>query len=88
MSSLGLRKAARIKAIHAACRSAGIDSDERHRLQKSLTGKESLNDMSYAEVNTVLDHLNRGSAIPATPARPRASRTTSNCRRSRRCSPT
>ena len=59
MSSIGLRKAARIKAIHAACRSAGIESDERHRLQKSLTGKESLNDMSYAEVNTVLDHLNR-----------------------------
>lgn len=71
MSSLGLRKAARIKAIHAACRSAGIDSDERHRLQKSLTGKESLNDMSYAEVNTVLDHLNRGSGYTGHAGKPK-----------------
>lgn len=59
MSTLGLRKAARIKAIHAACRNAGIDNAERKRLQQQVVGKDSLTEMSYDEVNRVLDHLNR-----------------------------
>lgn len=59
MSSIGLRKAARIKAIHAACRSAGIDDAERQRLQHEITGKDSLKDMDYNEVSRVLTHLNK-----------------------------
>lgn len=58
MSSIGLMKAARIKAIHAACRAKGIDADARRDLQLSLTGKASLNDMHLGEVSRVLDHLN------------------------------
>lgn len=59
MSSLGIQKAARIKAIHAACRAAGIGDDERRAMQQHLTGRESLADMSFAEVSKVLDHLNQ-----------------------------
>jgi len=59
MSSIGLRKAARIKAIHAACRAQGIDDSERKRLQMQITGKGSLTEMGYDEVTKVLDHLNR-----------------------------
>lgn len=58
MSSIGLRKAARIKAIHAVCRKNGIDTDARRDLQLSLVGKASLSDMDYSEVTRVLDHLN------------------------------
>lgn len=71
MSTLGLRKAARIKAIHAACRSAGIDNAERHRIQASLTGKTSLSEMSYAEVNTVLDHLNKAAGYQEYSGKPK-----------------
>jgi len=59
MSTIGLRKAARIKAIHAACRAAGIDDAERQRIQREITGKASLKDMDYAEVSRVLTHLNK-----------------------------
>lgn len=39
MSSLGLQKSARIKAIHAACRAAGIGDDTRHTAATRLAGK-------------------------------------------------
>lgn len=59
MSSAGLRKAARIRAIHVACRAQGIDNDARRDLQLVLTGKASLSDMDICEVTRVLDHINR-----------------------------
>lgn len=65
MSSIGLQKAARIRAIHAACRAKGIDDDARRDLQQSLTGKASLSEMSFAEVSRVLDHLNKGDSDKA-----------------------
>lgn len=66
MSHLGLQKAARIRAIHAACRAMGIDDDTRRALQRQLTGKDSLSDMLLGEVIRVLDHLNaRKAKAPA-----------------------
>ncbi|MCL2346465.1 MAG: regulatory protein GemA [Desulfobulbus sp.] len=59
MSLIGLQKAARIKAVHAACRRLSIDDDTRRALQQRLTGKASLADMHSGELSTVLDHLNR-----------------------------
>lgn len=58
MSSIGLQRAARIRAIHAVCRARGIDDDTRRAVQRQLTGKESLSEMSYLDVSRVLDHLN------------------------------
>lgn len=57
MSMVGLKKAARIRAIHAECRTLGIDSDARHDIQLSLVGKESLSDMTLGEVTQVLDSI-------------------------------
>lgn len=71
MSTIGLRKAARIKAIHAACRNAGIDNAERQRLQLQITGKASLTAMDYAEVNRVLDHLNRAAGYQEPAGKPK-----------------
>lgn len=65
MSSIGLQKAARIRAIHAACRAAGLDDDARRDIQRQITGKESIKDMSFAEVSAVLDHLNMRSSAGA-----------------------
>lgn len=63
MSRIGLMKAARIKAIHAECRTLGIDADARHDIQRDLTGKASLSDMSLPEVTRVLDAIkNRDTA--------------------------
>jgi phage gp16-like protein len=61
MSMIGVKKAARIRAIHAACRANGIDADARRDLQLVLTGKASLSDMDFGEVTRVLDHLNQRS---------------------------
>jgi len=72
VSSIGLRKAARIKGIHAACRSAGIDDTERKRLQLQITGKESLTAMSYDEVNRVLDHLNKAAGYQEYDGKPKS----------------
>lgn len=72
MSSVGLRKAARIKAIHAACRSAGIDDTERKRLQLQITGKESLTEMDYAEVSRVLTHLNKAAGYHEYDGKPKS----------------
>lgn len=72
MSTIGLRKAARIKAIHAACRNAAIDSEARRAIQLNLTGKASLTDMDYAEVTRVLDHLNRAAGYHGTDGKPKS----------------
>lgn len=58
MSTIGVQKAARIRAIRAICRARGIDDETRKALQTRLTGKASLADMDFAEVSLVLDHLN------------------------------
>lgn len=70
MSKLGLQKLARIKAIHAASRAAGLDDDARHEMQKNLTGKESLSKMSFAELSKVLDHLNGASGYKGHTGKP------------------
>ena len=59
MSQVGVWRAARIRAIHAACRAAGIDDSERKRLQMSVIGKASSKDMDLPELNRFLDHLNQ-----------------------------
>jgi len=54
-----LKKAARIRAVHAACRAQGIDDDTRKAIQLQTTGKASLKDMSALDLNDVLNHLNK-----------------------------
>lgn len=71
MSTIGLQKAARIKAIHAACRAAGLDTEARRAMQLRLTGKGSLSDMSFGEVSKVLDHLNRGANYQGLEGKPK-----------------
>lgn len=63
-----LRKSAHVRAIHAACRKLGMDDTERKEMQLQLVGKDSLSAMTLDELDTVLDHLNRGR--PAYPGRP------------------
>lgn len=75
MSTIGLRKAARIKAIHAACRSAGIDDAERQRIQCEVTGKASLKDMDYNEVSRVLTHLNQAAGYHEYDGKPKSTDT-------------
>lgn len=71
MSKIGLQKAARIKAIHAACRVAGIDTEARQDIQFKITGKTSLSDMSFGEVSRVLDHFNLASGYKEHPGKPK-----------------
>lgn len=66
-----LKKNRRIAAVHAACRAQGIDDDERRALQKQLTGRDSLRDMSFAEVSQVLDHLNAATGWKGQAGKPR-----------------
>lgn len=47
------------RAVHAACRSNGIDEDARRAIQSDLFGKGSLSDMTTAEIARLLNHLNR-----------------------------
>lgn len=75
MSTIGLRKAARIKAIHAACRSAGIDDAERQRIQREVTGKASLKDMDYSQVSAVLTHLNKAAGYHEYDGKPKSTDT-------------
>lgn len=56
-----LKKATRIKAVHAACRAHGIDEDTRRAIQIQVTGKASLKDMSALDLTDLLNHLNRRS---------------------------
>lgn len=60
MSTNGVVRSARIRAIHAACKAQGIDQETRRAMQLQLTGKASSKDMSIGDVNTVIDYLNRG----------------------------
>lgn len=53
------------RAVHAACRSNGLDDDERKAIQSELFGKPSLSDMTMAEIARLLDHLNRNRKAPA-----------------------
>jgi len=53
------------RAVHAACRSNGIDEEERRALQSDLFGKPSLSDMTTAEIARLLNHLNRNRPAPA-----------------------
>lgn len=59
MSTNGVIRSARIRAIHAACKARGIDEDTRRAMQLQITGKASSKDMSLVDINAVLDHLNR-----------------------------
>lgn len=61
MSRVGVFKAARIRAICAACGKKGlnISEDERHDIQLQVIGKASLSDMSLEELNRLHDHLNQ-----------------------------
>jgi len=53
-----LKKSARIKAIQAAAKFAGMDDEVRHELQFALVGKSSLTEMTIPELDTVLDAIN------------------------------
>ena len=71
MSQIGVWRAARIRAIHAACRAAGLDEEARHDLQRSLIGKASLSDMTLPELNTLLDHINGASGYTGHAGKPK-----------------
>jgi hypothetical protein len=45
------------KLVHVGCRDLGIDAETRHDLQLMVTGKESLSDMTEADLNKVIDAL-------------------------------
>lgn len=46
-------------AVRAACRRLGLDDDDRRHLQREVTGKASLAEMSLGEIGRVLDRLNK-----------------------------
>jgi len=71
VSQIGVWRAARIRAIHAACRAAGLDEEARHDLQRSLIGKASLSDMTLPELNTLLDHINGASGYTGHAGKPK-----------------
>jgi hypothetical protein len=48
-----------VKAVRAACRRLRMDDDDRHALQREVTGKRSMSDMTLAELGKLLDRLNR-----------------------------
>jgi phage gp16-like protein len=45
------------KLVHVGCRELGIDAETRHDLQLMVTGKESLSDMTEADLTKVIDAL-------------------------------
>lgn len=61
MSMNGVVKAARMRAICAACGKKGlnISADERHDIQMQVIGKASLSDMTLTELGRLHDHLNQ-----------------------------
>lgn len=61
MSQVGIWRQQRMRAVHASCKSAGIDDSERKRLQMDVVGKASMADMSLDDLNRLLDHLNAAS---------------------------
>lgn len=48
---------AMIKLVHVGCRELGIDADTRKAMQRQLTGKVSLSEMTEAELKLVVDNL-------------------------------
>lgn len=56
------------KAIFAACKALGLSAEERHDVQRAVTGKTSLTDMTPAELERLREHLNRRTKGPAKPA--------------------
>lgn len=50
----------RQRAVLAACRRLGLDRDARVEVQTEITGKPSMANMSAADLDKLLDHLNRG----------------------------
>ncbi len=50
------------RAVHAACHEHGLDTDARRDLQRRVTGKDSLTEMTPDEIRALLDHLNGGAA--------------------------
>jgi len=59
------------RLIHAGCRELGIDTDTRHDLQRTATGKASLSDMTEAELRLVVDALRAKGFKPASKGRER-----------------
>jgi len=53
------------RKIFAGCRELGLDADARHDLQLAATGKESLSDMTEAELELVIDRLKQSGFNPA-----------------------
>lgn len=47
------------RAIFAACRDLGLDTEARHDLQLRVTGKESLSDMNEGELKLVISEMKR-----------------------------
>lgn len=56
---------AMIKAVRAAARRLNLDDADRRALQREVTGRESLGDMTLAEIGKVLDRLNRDYKAPS-----------------------
>lgn len=54
-----LKKQSLIKLIATLCGKLKIGSDERHAIQKQVTGKSSLKEMSLPELEDVVAHLRR-----------------------------
>lgn len=52
------------RLIHVGCRELGLDADARHALQLSVVGKESLSEMTEAEMTRVLDRLKKDGFKP------------------------
>lgn len=46
------------RTIHGACRDLGLDDDTRHDMQRQITGKESLTEMTEADLRKVIKALN------------------------------
>lgn len=67
------------RKVHLACRQLGLDSDMRHDLQLAVTGKASMADMTPAELQAVVQELEKRGFKPgfkeaAKGCRPAASR--------------
>lgn len=63
------------RLVHVGCRELGLKPEARHDLQLLVTGKESLSDMSEAELAKVVDALKaRGFKPHAGPSKSRAMR--------------
>lgn len=53
------------KTIHVACRELGIDGETRRDLQRMVTGKESMSDMSEGDLQTLLEALKKRGFKPS-----------------------